>query len=124
MKAEFMTRDIHELRIVDSVKLNNFRKLVPDSVKTGSYTSVSTKEIYIHNSGLKFVARILSENLGENVYYRMKNRSRYDITLPKSGFDDLNRLLSDKYGLLLTGNKEKVRVYKISSMEKPGAGTK
>lgn len=122
MKTEFITRAIHELRIVDSVKLNNFRKLLPDSVKTGIYSSVRANEINIHNSGLKFVARILSENLGEKVIYQMKNRSKYDLTIPKSGFDDLNRLLSDKYGLLLTGTKERIRVYKISSEEKQRSG--
>jgi hypothetical protein len=108
-------KEIYELEIIDSVKLDFKTRNLKDSIITTSIPYLTNDEIILHNVDFKFLARSMDQFYSKQVVDSTNNHNKYTIQVPRIGFNKLNKFFEDQYGFRFNRKYTKVTGYRITS---------
>lgn len=115
IEQKSIAREIYQIQIVDSIKLNFHNQSGKDTLSTRNIPVFYDNEIILHNSDLNLIAQTIDLNYGKEVVFSSKNHNKYTIKIPKLEFEELNQFLTNQYGIKLNKSIDKVSGYKISA---------
>ena len=115
MEQKSFEKDIYQLQVIDSVKLNLFNMSKVDTLKTLTFPIFYDNEITLHNADLKLIAKTIDLNFNKKVISPSNNLNKFTIMIPRLKFEELKQFLSAHYGIKLDKSIGKVFGFKISS---------
>ena len=118
MEQKSFEKDIYQLQVIDSLKLNLFNKSQTDTLTTLTFPIFYDNEITLHNAYLNLIAKTISLNFNEKVVGPLNSPNKFTIMIPKLRFKELNQFINEHYGINLNKSVGKVYGYKISNKKK------
>ena len=118
MEQKSFEKDIYQLQVIDSLKLNLFNKSQTDTLTTLTFPIFYDNEITLHNADLNLIAKTISLNFNEKVVGPLNSPNKFTIMIPKLRFKELNQFINEHYGINLNKSVGKVYGYKISNKKK------
>jgi hypothetical protein len=117
IEKKFIEKEIFYLQIANPKKLlaniqNKKNKLVKKSSPVWFYNKIT-----LQNADLNFIARTINMNYEQEVVDTLKDNNKYTITIPKLEFDELNKFITDQYGIRLEKSILREEGYKISTIQ-------
>lgn len=86
-----------ELILLDSLQLAKHQTKIIDLMRI----TTAPKDIKIENGSLIQLAKTITSNYNKYIVTNINNNVKYNFKIPKSGFTELQNLLSSEYGLVL-----------------------
>lgn len=100
MKKKTIQSDIYELRIIDSIKLYQYK--ISDTVDTNTYyTDYPNNQLRLNNARFWQIARSLESKYKERIKPSTLNEDIFTVTIPDLKFNELNQFFLEKYGIYL-----------------------
>jgi hypothetical protein len=117
IEQKSFTREIYQIQIVDSIKLNFCKQFMKDTLVTRNIPVFYNNEIILHNADLKLITQTIGLNYGKEVVNSSNNYNKYTIKIPKLEFEELNQFMIDQYGIKLNKSIGKISGYKVRSAD-------
>ncbi len=105
---------VWEIDLQDSTKLLKHKS---NTLGNSSITSMSSEEIKIENADLAQLAKDLTSNYNRFITNEAEINGKFDFTIPKKDYNELENLLLSQYGLSLKRNDKELEYTYINFLK-------